>query len=116
MLGEEPRRKPFQHRTDLIQVLRLGLRERAYYRPLVGNDRDQPLGFELAQRFPDHRARHLHHLGQLAFDEPGAGREPAFDDRPAQRIHDLLAERRGESLDFDSGCRIHDAVDRSVIQ
>ena len=92
---EEARSEPFENSANGVDVAGFLDGKRADNRALVGDDRDEAFGFELAEGFANDGAGNAHHGDEFAFDETLAGIEAARDDGLAEFVEDLAAERSG---------------------
>jgi hypothetical protein len=72
-------------------------------------EREQPLTFELRERFTNRSATHAEKFRERRFTQPLTGREPTAHDRRAQSIDDILtqtAPRRKQTHRTVTGDRI----------
>src|SRR5262249_40874529 len=76
-------------------------------RSTVGNDRDQLLRLEPAQRLPHRGPAHLHHLAQLGLDEPLTRPEVAREYGVAELVRRLRLHRLRFDLEVHGQIPFH---------
>ena len=101
MFNKQACRDALKRAAYRVKIARLGGRQFAHHRTAVGNTRDQPLGFKLAQHLAHYSARNAGQFSQFALDQALPRRQLAADDGGAQSFKHLLPERCGGALDVE---------------
>ena len=92
LFGEQARGESFENSANRVQVAGFFESERADDGALVGNDNDEPFGFQLTERLANDGARNAHHGNELAFNQAFAGTQAARKDGLAELMENLAAE------------------------